>query len=94
MPFFWTGLPSASRIRPLRSVSSTSCVPISDDVPPSPALPPYPTGRYAVGFSDDVRSGDVVLRPLMGGDVVVYGKSSGRPHAVAGLHQFYPDEAS
>jgi nitrite reductase/ring-hydroxylating ferredoxin subunit len=45
-------------------------------------LPPYPEGWFALGFSDELRSGAVLSRPFMGGDLVLYRTSSGRARAV------------
>ncbi|SFP83709.1 Rieske 2Fe-2S domain-containing protein [Amycolatopsis rubida] len=42
----------------------------------------YPTGWYAVCFSDEVPSGKVVRRPFFGEDVVVYRTSSGVLRAI------------
>ncbi len=38
---------------------------------PATTLPPYPTGWFAVGFSDELGPGKVFSRPFMGGDVLV-----------------------
>ena len=46
------------------------------------ALLPYPTGWFAVGFSDELPPGGILTRPFMGGDVVVYRTQSGRACAV------------
>jgi cholesterol 7-desaturase len=45
-------------------------------------LPPYPTGWYAICFSDELPKGRVVTRPFMGRDVVLFRTQSGQACAV------------
>lgn len=44
---------------------------------PKTVLPPYPTGWYALGFSDELKPGQLLSRAFMGQDVIVYRTSSG-----------------
>lgn len=55
--------------------------PTSSDVALAPALP-YPDGWFAIAFSDEVGPGEVVTRPLMGEDVVLYRIREGAVRAV------------
>ncbi|MET8508909.1 Rieske 2Fe-2S domain-containing protein [Streptomyces sp. NPDC004787] len=47
----------------------------------SPALP-YPSGWFCAGFSDEVKSREVVTRAFMGDDIVIYRTGSGIINAI------------
>lgn len=55
--------------------------------PPTKALHPFPNGWYAVGFSDEVRAGEVITRLLAGTELVVFRTEAG---AVAVLDAHCP----
>ena len=48
----------------------------------SRALPPYPSGWYAVGLASELAPGTVLSRPFMGSDLVLYRTHSGVVRAV------------
>jgi nitrite reductase/ring-hydroxylating ferredoxin subunit len=41
-------------------------------------LPPYPNGWYSIGFSDELRPGGLISRPIAGQDLVVFRTLSGK----------------
>ncbi|CAD5991328.1 Phenylpropionate dioxygenase and related ring-hydroxylating dioxygenases, large terminal subunit [Streptomyces sp. KY70] len=55
--------------------------PTPADAAGAPALP-YPSGWAALAFSDELRPGSVLTRPLAGSDVVLYRLGSGSLRAV------------
>ncbi|GHH71830.1 (2Fe-2S)-binding protein [Streptomyces sulfonofaciens] len=60
--------------------------PTPADAAGAPGLP-CPSGWSALAFSDELRPGTVLTRPLAGRDVVLYRRSSGAIHAI---HPFCP----
>ena len=46
------------------------------------ALPPYPTGWYAVAFADELPRAGVLVRPFMGDEIVLYRTEGGAACAV------------
>ncbi|MGE5224829.1 MAG: Rieske 2Fe-2S domain-containing protein [Omnitrophica WOR_2 bacterium] len=46
------------------------------------ALPPYPSGWFLFGFSDELSPGKLLARPFMGQEVVVFRTETGQPCAV------------
>jgi len=53
-------------------------------VTPTPrrALPPYPSGWYAIAFADELRRGQTLTRSFAGREVVLYRTASGRAGAM------------
>jgi nitrite reductase/ring-hydroxylating ferredoxin subunit len=46
------------------------------------ALPPYPSGWYALAFSDELKCEQLLIRPFVGREVVLFRTRSGRPAAL------------